>query len=200
MAKTEAADRSVLGSGDPEYQEEAMAAAKELVGEEAYDADPMTYWTAQHGPMPDTGTAAALGPQRYLPEQLPDPDVARASNIAPQNIPEGLVIDDEEAWEHPKGPEPGEQVRLLKNEAVNQRMLGDTPPTDSERFVLTSSGLANVKAAQEAENTELVEADDGTEEMTRAELLERAKELGLTGVSGMNKADLQAAVDEAEGQ
>lgn len=193
MAKTSEADRSVLGSGDPEYQEEAMAAAKELVGEDVYDADPLTYWTAQHGGMPDTGTAAALGPQRYLPEQLPDPAVARAGNIAPQNIPEGLVIDDEEAWDHPKGPEPGEQVRLLKNEAVNQRMLTDTSAADSEHFVLTSSGVANVRAEMEGGEVEGEEGDLNS--MSKAELVEMAREQGVEGFSTMNKADLVAALE-----
>jgi hypothetical protein len=197
MAKTSEADRSVLGSGDPEYQEEAKAAAMEAVGEEEYNANPDLYWTAQQGGMPDTGRVAALGPQRYLPEQLPDPDVARASNIAPQNIPEGLTISDEEAWEHPKGPEPGEQVRLLKNEAVNQRMLTDASEAtaDRESFVLTSSGLANVRAAQEAENPDYPAGDDDLESLSKAELVDRAREAGIEGYSTMNKAELIEALE-----
>ena len=211
MADTTTDDRSTLGSGDPEYQDEARADAIERAGgEEEYNADPMSYWTAQQGGMPETGTAEALGPQRYLEEQMPDPAAAIAAGFAPQQIPEGLVISDEDAWGHPKGPEPGEQVRLIKNEAVNERMLTDTTAADREHFVLTSSGLENVRAEMEAENPDYVapgeegdedgeyEEDGGLDSMTKAQLIEEAEAQGVEVSASMTKAEIIEQIEAAQ--
>lgn len=160
-------DAQVLGSGNPETQEETRAGIHESVGEEAYLADPERFWTAQHGPMPDTGTAAALGPQKYLPQQLPDPDIARAAGITPQTIPSSIVIDTEAGAEgtyDPKGPEPGEIVRLVVNDATNKHMLDEAERNpESRRFLtLTGDGVRGIKAAQEA-GAEPQEGADGAE-------------------------------------
>ena len=198
MARTDTDDdRKILGSGHPETQEEARQDAIERAGgEDAYYGDPMTHWTSQQGGMPDTGTAAALGPQAYLQEQLPDPNVAKAAGITPQNVSALTVLDPDEAWGHPKGPEPGEQVRLLKNDATNQHMLDNTEAADREHFTLTSGSMADVRAAQEGGDAG--GGDDGGE-MTKAQLTEEARSLGVSGYSTMNKEELQAAVEEARG-
>lgn len=169
MAKTDVRERrdaddpevqaQVLGSGYPEAQEEARQAVIEEVGEAAYNADPERYWTAQQGPMPDVGRLAALGPQRYVAAQLPNPDIAKAGGHRPQQIPEGLLLSDEEAWGHPKGLEPGEMVRLSLNAEVDRRLLEEADDLGSSRnyLTLTSDGMAAIRKAQEGEG------DDGDE-------------------------------------
>src|SRR5687767_6334396 len=145
----------VLGSGDPEAQEQARTDVIDRVGEDAYKANPERYWTAQQGGMPETGTVAALGPQRYLKEQLPNPDIAKAGGHTPQRIPEGLTIGEDEILSgHPKGPEPGEYIRLAYGQAVDRHLLGDAAdaPSDANYLTLTSDGMAEIRRAQEGES------------------------------------------------
>lgn len=131
MATAATDDRSILGSGHPEAQEEAKADAIERIGEEEYYADPELYWTAQQGPMPETGTVAANEPQKYLEEQLPDPAAAEAAGLAPQRIPatQIMTVDD---MGHPQGPEPGELVRLGMVEVGEPEPVSDTVPEGNQ--------------------------------------------------------------------
>ena len=77
-------------------------------------------WTAQQGSsLPEEALTAN---QMFTPEQLPDPDIARAAGIAPQQIPTRLVLDGDEAYAHPLGPEPGERERLEHREAIKQTL------------------------------------------------------------------------------
>ena len=77
-------------------------------------------WTAQSAnTLPDVALEAN---QKFTPEQLPDPNVARAAGIAPQQIPAHLVLDGDEAYSHPLGPEPGERERLEQREAIKQTL------------------------------------------------------------------------------
>lgn len=79
-------------------------------------------WTAQSvNTLPDEALEAN---QKFTPEQLPDPNIARAAGIAPQQIPTRLVLDGEDAYDHPLGPEPGERERLEHREAIKQRLEG----------------------------------------------------------------------------
>jgi hypothetical protein len=77
-------------------------------------------WTAQSGTaLPDEALSAN---QMFTPEQLPDPMIAFAAGIAPQQIPARLVLDGDEAYSHPLGPEPGERERLEHREAIKQKL------------------------------------------------------------------------------
>lgn len=77
-------------------------------------------WTAQTGgTLPKEALEAN---QKFTPEQLPDPNVARAAGIQPQQIPQHLVLDGDDAYDHPLGPEPGERERLEHREAIKQRL------------------------------------------------------------------------------
>lgn len=169
MARTQTKDRDVeaqvLGSGNPSIQDETREGVIEQYGEDAYLADPERFWTAQHGPMPDSGTAAALGPQRYLDAQLPDPAVALAAGIPPQRIPETIRVADEDAWTDPRGPEPGEQVRLVKSNAVKEGMLREVQenPAAGGYFTLTDHTVQEIRAAQEEPDTD-PEADADADE------------------------------------
>lgn len=158
----------VLGSGDPEAQEAARTDVIERVGEDAYNANPERYWTAQQGGLPDTGRIAALGPQRYLKEQLPNPDIAKAGNITPQRIPEGLTIGEDEIMDgHPKGPEPGEFIRLAYGQAVDRHLMRDADEarSDANYLTLTSDGMAEIRRAQEGERGSSTEIEgDGVPE------------------------------------
>lgn len=148
-------DSQVLGSGDPALQEEARQAVIDEVGEDAYLADPDRFWTAQQGPKPDSGFAAVQGPQKFLKEQLPDPAVAKLAGIPAQQIPQGLVLDveadPEAALSDPHGPEPGELVRLVKNDAVNQHLIAraEEAPTGRDVLTLTSHSMGEIRRAQE---------------------------------------------------
>jgi hypothetical protein len=165
MADTKTDTRSTLGSGDPAAQEEAMADAIERVGDDEYHADPELYWTAQQGPMPDTGRAAALGPQLFMEEQLPDPEGAKAAGFPPIEIPDYQKIA-ADAVGHPKGPEPGELVRL---------------------------GMAEVTAPNPVSDVAATAPDDT---WTKAEIQAHADEKGIEGVdmNSQSKADMLAAI------
>lgn len=158
MAKTDESDSGVraqvLGSGDPDFQKEALEARREEVGPEIFDANPERYWSSQMGGLPNTGQVAALGPQVYVKEQLPDPAVAQAAGIPPQQISDASLISAEDAVDHPRGPEPGEEVRFIKNAAVNDRMRREASenPSTGEHFTLTSDGVRAIQAAQEGED------------------------------------------------
>jgi hypothetical protein len=125
------------------------------VGEDRYNAEPDRYWTAQQGGLPDSGQVTARGPQMYLREQLPDPEVSRVANFTPQEIPENIVLDGDDAWDHPRGPEPSELIRLAKSGAVKERMIGEAheKPSEAGLFSLTDSSMDDVRRAQEEADT-----------------------------------------------
>lgn len=126
-ASERAVQAQVLGSGDPDAQEAARADAIERAGGEAnYYRNPDDFWTAQQGTHPQGPTSLAMGPQVYVEEQLPDPAVALAAGIPPQRIPAHLVIGTiEEGLGHPKGPEPGEMVRIAVAAHVQAQLAAD---------------------------------------------------------------------------
>lgn len=142
-------------SGNPELNNEARQVVIDEVGEDRYNAEPDRYWTAQQGGLPESGQVAARGPQMYLPSQLPDPDVAKAANLTPQDIPENIVLDPDDAWSHPRGPEPSEQIRLAKSGAVKARMIEEAheKPSEAGLFALTDSSMDDVRRAQEEADT-----------------------------------------------
>lgn len=115
--------------------------------------DPSFGWTVQSGVGIDETAAESRGPQRYTPEQLPDPAVARAAGLAPQNIPSSLIVEGDDAFSHPRGPEAGEQERAEKRTAVTQRLVenadtvGDTLAIDAAA-VSESATSAHGKALQ----------------------------------------------------
>lgn len=103
---------------DETVQDEETNTETERVGAAGVDerAERERGWTAQHGTaLPDEARTAN---QKFVESQLPDPDVARAAGIHPQNIPEHLVLSDDEAFSHPLGPEPGERERLEQRDAI----------------------------------------------------------------------------------
>lgn len=81
-------------------------------------------WTVQSGQGFMDDPSELNGPQKYTPEQLPDPSVAQAAAMQPQAIPESLILrDDDDAFSHPRGPEPGEAERAKKRAAVAERIV-----------------------------------------------------------------------------
>lgn len=156
----------VRGSGDPDLQQEAREAAIERVGESTYYGEPDRFWTAQQGPMPESAAVAARGPQVYLPSQLPDPAIARSANFTPQEIPENIVVNPGAAWSHPRGPEPAEQVRLLKSEAVQGHMVQEARDHPSQKglFALTDTPMEEIRQAQETPDRPADDAHTSHEE------------------------------------
>lgn len=182
-------DAKIYGSGDPEYQEEARQDAIERAGDEdIYNANPDLYWTAQQGSMP---TVPGQGPQVYLPEQLPDPEVARAGGITPQFIPETIVAGEDLEVNDPKGPEPSDRRNIEEGAFYDW--------TENAKIEAAKSNpLTTVQGSpvyEEGEEGEEVEAGS----MNKAELVDRARELGIQGYSSMNKAELEEAVAEYDG-
>jgi hypothetical protein len=68
-------------------------------------------------------TPESQGPQVFTKEQLPDPAVAKAAGIPAQSIPADQIVDGEDAYSHPRGPEPGEQARAEQRRAVIDRLV-----------------------------------------------------------------------------
>ncbi len=58
--------------------------------------------------------------------------------------------------------------------------------------------VAQVADLRQAPGNEPAPVAEAAPERTKAELLERAAELDIAGRSGMNKAELEAAIAEAE--
>lgn len=179
----------VLGSGDPDYQEEARQDAIERAGgEENYEANPELYWTAQQGPMPDV---PGRGPQVYLPEQLPDPEVAKSANFTPQFIPATIVAEELEPND-PKGPEPSDRRNIEEGAFYD---WSENAKAEAAR----ANPLQTVQGAPVYEEGGEGEEEEEAETMTKAQLVDRARELGIEGFSSMNKAELEDAVAEYDG-
>jgi hypothetical protein len=99
-------------------------------------------------------SSESQGPQMFTPEQLPDPSVARAAGLPPQAIPATQIIDGEDAYSHPRGPEPGEQVRAEQRRAIVDRVVeNDDVPGVPETPVQTVASRNLAEAAVEPEPT-----------------------------------------------
>lgn len=97
-------------------------------------------WTAQNsGGLPEVALEAN---QKFTPEQLPDPEIARAAGFTPQQIPASLVLDGDEAYSHPLGPEPGERTRLAQREAIKVTLEQAGGPPQPRGRVLDESSRA----------------------------------------------------------
>lgn len=80
--------------------------------------------------------------QRFLPEQLPDPKVAARAGFAPVQVPEHLIVRDDD---DPQGPEPweiGKDPREVAA-AVRDRAVAD----------FTANAKANADAKESATST-----------------------------------------------
>lgn len=78
-------------------------------------------WTAQKGGLPPETETGSRVNQVFVPEQLPNPEVAKAAGITPQNIPSNVIVSTEDGTTDPLGPEPGEierAVRRANNDVV----------------------------------------------------------------------------------
>jgi hypothetical protein len=170
VADTKTDERSMMGSGSTEAQDEARQAIIDRVGEEAYEADPEMYWTAQQGPMPATGRVLANEPQQFLPEQLPDPEGARNAGLPEVIIPEAQI--NPEAVGHPNGPEPGEITRINMRQELFGELGGDASDGD--------------EAAPDGEPSD---------SWTKAELQQYADDNGIEIPSGANKAEMLEAIN-----
>jgi len=168
-------DARILGSGDPDYQEEARQDAIERAGgEDEYNANPDLYWSAQQGPMPEV---PGQGPQVYLPEQLPDPEVARAAGITPQFIPPTIV--DESADESVQGPEPTDVANIR----------------EGKHYDWTENAKANPGVANpNVQGAPVYEENEDLDSMTKAELQEVADRRGVEIPSGATKDEMLAAL------
>lgn len=170
-------DAKILGSGDLDYQEEARQDAIERAGsEENYNNNPDLYWSAQHGPMP---VKPGDGPQVYLPEQLPDPEVARSAGITPQFIPPTIV--DEDAADNVQGPEP-----------TDVRNIEEGKHYDWTENAKVNPGVANplVQGAPVYD-----EAGSDLDSMTKAELLEEAERRGVDANQSNTKQEIIDALN-----
>jgi hypothetical protein len=200
MAESEVAARSVLGSGDPEYQAEALEEFKARIGEEAFEADPWTGWTAQQGGDPPERDDPALEPTHYLPEQLPDPAVAEASMLAPQDV---TNLQTEDAADHPNGPEPGELLTLGVIDELPEKETVETQNTQEE---LPEGWTVQNPEGVEGEAEVVAEGEAAAEEegvppesWSKQEIQDWADERGIAGVDMDNqtKAEMIAAIEAA---
>jgi len=124
------------------------------------------------------------GPQMFTKEQLPDPAVALAAGLAPQAIPANQILDGDEAFSHPRGPEPGEQVRAEQRRAVIDRVVenDDVPGVDvrtlSETAVDAEATSAVGRALQKrAEGDDDVKRDEAGREIDPEGVQEDSREL-----------------------
>jgi hypothetical protein len=176
---TKTDEASILGSGDPAYQDEARAEAIERAGgEDAYDEE--LHWTAQQGPAPASERNKANEPTQFLPGQLPDPEGAQSALVPELKVPETQTVDD--AADHPNGPEPdellvlGEIDELPETETVENTVLLEQLPDGWT--------VQNPDWEPEAEESGDEEVDLGT--MTKAEIQEWADANGYEGVVNQN--------------
>lgn len=124
------------------------------------------------------------GPQMFTKEQLPDPAVAIAAGLAPQAIPAGQIIEsNDDAFSHPRGPEPGEQVRAEQRRAVVDRVVqnDDVPGVDNR----TLSKTAVEPEATTAVGKALQKQAEGDEDDTKLD--EAGREIDPEGVQADSK-------------
>lgn len=121
-------------------------------------------WTAQdEGGIPPQQEDRSLEPVQYHPAQLPDPAAAEAAGVPPITIPEAQV--NEDAANHPNGPEPGAMA------VIEQRLADDNP-----------SGAIEPEIDMEAE------PGSGPEE-------DEEEDAGEVNLSSMNKTEIQEWAD-----
>lgn len=133
------------------------------------------------------------GPQVFTPEQLPDPAVVKAAGLT-YSIPENQVIDGEDAYSHPRGPEPGEQVRAEQRQAIIDRVVdnddvpgvsaGDLAMTAVEEEPTSAVGKALQKRQENAGNGD---TDEAGRPIDPAGVQEDSRE--LADKKGMNEGD-----------
>lgn len=188
------------GEAFRERQQETREAAEERLqhrkGQSLDTGSSTVGWTAQQGPPPEGEQEVRNRPQTFTKEQLPDPEVARAANFTPQFIPQSMIAEDEDAYDNPSGPEPGEQARAKQRADIKARIAREAVESERDALVATNEGGQRNEELRSQQGSTQEEKQDGAP--TLAELQERAQELGIEGRSNMNKDELQKAVEEAE--
>lgn len=131
------------------------------------------------------------GPQVYTPEQLPDPAVLKAAGLPP--LVGVDVIEGDDAYSHPRGPEPGEQVRAEQRRAVIDRVIqnDDVPGVAtnelSKAAVEEKPTTALGKALQKRRDSDDVERDEAGRPIDPEGVQEDSNELAEK--KGMNEGD-----------
>jgi hypothetical protein len=161
----------------------------------------------------DTPDSESQGPQMFTPEQLPDPNVARAAGLTPQAIPATQIIDGEDAYSHPRGPEPGEQVRAEQRAAIVERVVenNDVPslPDVTPRALATTAtepeATSAVGRALQKREDDAAKDDSETDDLGRGIDPEgvQADSAELADKKGTNEGDgeqLEAPKDASEGE
>lgn len=141
------------------------------------------------------------GPQMFTKEQLPDPAVARAAGLAPQAIPAEQVLDGDDAFSHPRGPEPGEQARAEQRRAVIDRVVenDDVPGVPEAPNTVAARNLAKAAVDNDATSAlgkALQKRAERDDDVNRDELGrpidptgEQEKSRELAEKKGMNEGD-----------
>lgn len=159
-----------------EHRENARRRLDERGRSNTIDAsDPTVGWTAQSGTEGAWNDATGVwdsDPNQNQPgqvfhvSQLPDPEVARAAGIPPQNIPPNLVVEDEEeAYTHPQGPSATELRNAAQREAILNKMREDVEAREEVRRHVESGRESNavVNAAKTTPQSEKKTEGDGGE-------------------------------------
>jgi len=143
-------------------------------------------WTAQaESGVPDLGTSPELGPQMYMPEQLP---------LIEDHVPADLVLEDDDLY-HPQGPEPGELLTMEKIDALPERETYETANTQAD--ALPDAWTVQNPEVPEDEAEEEEETDLST--MTKAQIQEWADANGYEDVVNMNTMNKDEMIEAITG-
>lgn len=179
-------------------------ATNEFRGDTADAFDPAIGWTAQSGEGYAVDPNTELPGQMFVRSQLPDPEIAKAAGLRPQTVPEYLILDDEEAYAHPQGPEPGELVRAAKRDEVKRGLFEQANlDLDKAKKDAEEDADKNQLPVAKANRDSIADATakGATVETNGDEAAEKAVEVGKEnrgkGDTG-DKADAEKAVDSSD--